>query len=175
MAITPTFTATQLLGNPKTIVVTDTSAGSDGNIASRRVYLRDAYNNDVLPVGTTTDYVAWAYSNSSINIDVLTKDMALLITVQWLNASNVVLYDAVAAIGFTSFNEDYLFQLSGYLASNYKRAGDNNFFDNLFLLRTFVDSGNQAIQRGADILKAQVCYDLATEIRVNGRYLFNVV
>jgi len=105
MALSAAFTATQLLGLPETIVVTDTSTGSDGAITSRRVYITDAYNNYIVPEGTTTDYVDWALANSSINIECLTKDMAVDITVQWLDGSNNVLYDSNALYGFTSFNE----------------------------------------------------------------------
>jgi len=175
MALTPAFTATQLLGLPETIVVTDTSTGSDGAITSRRVYITDAYNNYIVPEGTTTDYVAWDYADSSINIECLTKDYAVEILVQWLDGSNNVLYDSNSLYGFTSFNEDFAYQLTGYLANNYKRTADNGFNDNASNLRLYIDSGDQAISRGGDLMKAQACYDLATNLRTNSQYIFNTV
>lgn len=173
MALTVNFTATQLLGLPNIIVLTDTSSGSDGNVTSRRVYLRDAYNNDVLPEGTTTDYVVWDIGETSINIDCLTKDMALNITVEWVDANDIALYSKLVFSGFTSYNEDFLYELAGFLAVNYKRTADANFTAQMFKLRTYVDSGDQAVIRGGDIAKAQACYDIATNIRENSAYFFN--
>jgi hypothetical protein len=173
MALTPNFTATQLLGLPNIIVLTDTSSGSDGNVTSRRVYLRDAYNNNVLPDGTVTDYVEWDIGESSINIDCLTKDMALNITVEWIDANDVALYSKLVFSGFTSYNEDFLYQLAGFLAVNYKRTADADFVTQMFKLRNYVDSGDQAVIRGGDIAKAQACYDIATNIRENSAYFFN--
>jgi hypothetical protein len=173
MALTPNFTATQLLGQPDIIVLTDTSTGSDVAVTSRRVYLRDAYNDTIVPAGTLTAYVAWAIGDPSINIDVLTKDMALYVKVEWLNVSNAVLYEKEVLYGFKGFNEDFAFALTGYLANNYKRTADSGFLDNLFLLRTYIDSGNQAIELGGDIAKAQTLYDQATAIRTKSQYIFN--
>jgi hypothetical protein len=175
MALSAAFTATQLLGLPETIVVTDTSTGSDGAITSRRVYITDAYNNYIVPSGTTTDYIAWDYADSSINIECLTKDYAVEILVQWLDGSNNVLYDSSALYGFTSFNEDFAYQLTGYLANNYKRTADNGFNDSASQLRLYIDSGDQAISRGGDLMGAQSCYDLATNLRTNSQYVFNTV
>jgi hypothetical protein len=173
MALNPNFTATQLLGLPNIIVLTDTSSGSDVDVTSRRAYLRDAYDNPIVPVGTTTAFIPWAIGDPSINLDVLTKDMALYVKVEWLNASNVVLYTKEVLYGFKGFNEDFAYQLTGFLANNYKRTADSGYLQNLFLLRTFIDSGNQAIELGGDIAKAQTLYDNATDIRIKSQYIFN--
>lgn len=173
MPLSVNFTATQLLGLPNIIVFTDTSTGSDVNVTSRRIYLRDAYNNNVLPEGTTTDYVVWPINQSSINVNCLTKDMALNITVEWVDTNSVALYSKLIFSGFTSYNEDFLYELSGLLAANYKRTADADFLSLMFKLRNFVDSGDQAVIRGGDIAKAQACYDLATNIRENSSYYFN--
>ena len=175
MALTPAFTATQLLGLSNTIVVTDTSTGSDAAITSRRIYFRTDAGTYKVPSGTTTDYVAWSYANSSTNVDVLTKDMALYVRVEWLDTNGIVLYFKETLYGFKSFNEDFLYQLSGYLANNYKRTADAGFNQQVQLCRTYIDSGDQAISLGGDIMKGQTLYDLATEIRTNAQYLFNTV
>jgi len=175
MALSAAFTATQLLGLPETIVVTDTSTGSDGAITSRRVYITDAFNNYIVPEGTTTDYVVWAYADSSINIECLTKDMAVDVTVQWLDGSNNVLYDSNAIYGFDSFNEDFIYSLTGSLSNNYKRTADNGFNYNAMLMTLFLDDADQAISRGGDVMKAQAFYDKATEMRLNSQYIFNTV
>jgi hypothetical protein len=175
MALTPNFTATQLLGLSSTVVVTDTSTGSDVAITSRRVYFRTDAGAYIVPSATTTDYVAWSIANSSINIDVLTKDMALYVRVEWLDVNGIVLYYKETLYGFKSFNEDFLYQLSGYLANNYKRTADAGFNEQVQLCRTYIDSGDQAISLGGDIMKGQTLYDLATNIRTKAQYLFNTV
>lgn len=173
MALTPNFTATQLLGQPNIIVLTDISTGSDVDVTSRRISLRDAFNDPVVPAGSTTSTIPWAIGDPSINLNVLTKDMALYVKVEWLNSGNSVLYEKELLYGFKGFNEDFAFALTGYLANNYKRTADSGFLDNLFLLRTYIDSGNQAIELGGDIAKAQTLYDQATAIRTKSQYIFN--
>ena len=175
MALTANFTGSQLLGEPSTVVLTDTSTGSDGDITQRRVYLRDAYGNNILPEGTSTDYVEWDYADTSIDIECLDKDYALTITVQWLDVDNVVLYDKVDVLGFTSFNEDFAYSLTQMLSANPYRVNDNGFFNNFSTLRNYIDSGDQALERQSDIFSAQRCYDAATSIRLNSGSLFNVV
>lgn len=174
MPLTPNFSSAQPIGEPNIITLTDTSTGSDVAVTQRRVYLRDAAGNDVLPTGTT-GYVQWDLADTSIDIDCLTKDYALTITVQWLDVSNVVLYDKQDVIGFTSYNEDFMYSLIQMLAANPNRVKDNGFLSNLSDLRTYVDSGNQALERYGDIYICQQCYDKATDIRTNSTTLFNLV
>jgi hypothetical protein len=173
--LTPNFSAAQPLGTPAIIQVTDTSTGSDGAVTQRRVYLRDSAGNNVLPEGTSTDYVQWAYADTSIDIDCLTKDYALKLTVQWLNVSNVVLYDKEQILGFTSFNEDFAYSLTQMLTANPLRVNDSGFLQNFSNLRNYIDSGNQALERQSDMFSAQRCYDAGTKIRTKSGYLFNIV
>src|SRR3990172_265316 len=100
--LTPNFTASQNSGTPSVITLTDSSTGSDVAITQRRAYLLQANGEDLGPTGTSTYYIQWAYANSSIDIDVLSVDTALSITVQWLNVSNTVLYTKTIAFNFTA-------------------------------------------------------------------------
>ncbi len=175
MALTPNFTASQLLGERSTVVVTDTSTGSDGDITPRRVYLRDWAGNDILPLNLSTDYVQWDYADTSIDINCLSKDYALRITVQWLDVDDVVLYDKELIFGFTSYNEDFAYSLTQMLSANPLRVNDSGFFLNFSNLRNYIDSGNQALERQSDMYSAQQCYDAGTSIRLNSGYLFNIV
>ena len=175
MALSPNFSAAQPLGTPEIIQITDTSTGSDGAITQRRVYLRDKAGNNILPEGTSTDYVVWDYADSSIDIECLTKDYALRITVQWLDVTDVVLYDTEQILGFTSFNEDFAYTLTQMLSANPLRVNDSGFLQNFSNLRNYIDSGNQALERQSDMFSAQRCYDAGTNIRLNSGYLFNIV
>lgn len=174
MALTPSFTVTQSLGSPESITVTDTSAGSDGAIASRRVYVKLWDGTFLVQEGTTTEYEVWDYVDTFINLDVLEKDVAAIITVQWLNSSNVVLYDKVSPVyGFTLYNETFDYNLTQVLSINPLLINDNSFYNNKNSLRTNIDSGDQAIGLASDQFAAQLCYNRATDIRLNSEYYFN--
>ena len=178
MALTPGFTSAQTVGLPNKINFTDTSTGSDTNIVSRRVFMKDAANNYLVQTGTTTNYEAWAIVSPpldplSISYDVLKKDMALYVTVQWLNSANTVLYEKSYLTGFTLYNEAFDYQMTQVLSGNPLLINDHNFFANKSQLRVSIDSGNQAIFLAADIFGAQQCYDRATNLRLNSPYFFN--
>ena len=91
MPLTPNFSTEQTIGFPSIVTITDDSTGSDVAVTQRRVYLVDSEGEYVVPDGTTTDYVEWDYAETTLDIDCLTADSALDITVHWLDVSNVVL------------------------------------------------------------------------------------
>ncbi len=84
MALVNSFSQSQPVGAPSIITLTDTSTGSDSSITERRVYLRKSDGLFLVPPGTETDYIVWDYADATIDIDVLSKDRALLITVEWI-------------------------------------------------------------------------------------------
>lgn len=173
MPLSPNFEVTQPIGEPSVVRVTDTSTGSDVAITQRRVYLRKWDGTFLVPSGTSTDYIQWPLASVNIDIDALDKDYGLDVVVQWLNVSNVVLYDKTESSGQTSYNEEFDYDLTRLLAANPLLINDNNFQENKSNLRTFIDSGDQAIERYSDIYAAQLCYDRATELRINSQYSFN--
>ncbi len=175
MPLTPIFSASQPVGEPSVVTLTDDSTGSDGAITQRRAYFKQPAGSYLVPDGTTTEYVEWALADTSMDFDILGEtDKALIITVQWLNVSNAVLYDKTNPVaGFTSFNEDFDYQLTELMTANPLLINDNNFYYNKSKLRTEIDSGNQAIERAADQYGAQKCYDRATELRIYSQYNFN--
>lgn len=173
MPLTVSFSATQPVGEPSVVRLTDTSTGSDAAVTQRRVYLAKDDGTFLVPEGTSTDYIEWDYADSTIDIDALVdRDYAILVTVEWLNVGNVVLYNSSQNVGFTSFNEDFDYQLTQMLSGNPLLINDANFFQSKSDLRTNIDSGNQAIERADDIYGAQQCYDRATNIRLNSQYYF---
>jgi len=173
LAIVANFTATQNSGEPSQIVLTDTSTGSDVSITQRRVYLAKSDGTFLVPTGTTTEYIAWSYSDTTITIDALDKDYALEVTVEWLNVTNTVLYVKVSLYGFTLYNETFDYQCSQMLSANQRLANDNNFSQNRTKLRTELDSGNQALTFASDISASQLCYNRATDLRTNSQYFYN--
>jgi hypothetical protein len=170
---TPAFSTEQPVGDPSVVTITDDSTGSDAAITQRRVYLQKYDESYLVPDDTDTDYIEWAWADDSIEIDALDKDYALLVIIQWLDASNVVLYTASERIGFTQYNEEFDYQLTQLQSGNPVLISDGRFFELKSLLRTEIDSGNQAISLVVDLYGAQLCYDAATAIREKASTLFS--
>lgn len=173
MPLTPNFTVTQIPGSPSVVSIADTSTGSDVSITQRRVYLAKYDGSFLVPSGTSTDYIQWVLADTSIDIDALNKDYALIITVEWLNVSNVVVVSKSSLYGLTGYGEDFDYSMTQMLAVNPNNVNDNNFFDNKLLLRNYLDSGDNAISRASDQYSAQLCYDKATDLRIDSPYFFN--
>lgn len=174
MSFNPQYNASQILGNPNCINFEDVSSGTDSAITSRRVFIQDAYGSFLVEEGNPLQYSDWAIANASIVLDVLSKDKAVRIVVQWLDVDNNILYSASSIAGFTLFNETAMYGVIQALSGNPRNINDNNFFQNLSDMRTDVDSGNQAILFASDIFSAQQCYDRATTLRLNSSYSFNI-
>jgi len=178
LALSVEFSTTQTIGAPSVIVLTDDSTGTDAAVTQRRIYLVDAQGNYVVPDGTSTDYVNFpivALSGDEIEIDCLENDMALTITVQWLNVSGTVLYSKTELCGFTLYNETFYYSLTQAQATQSVPPNivqDTGCYGNKMILRTLIDSGNQAITYGVDITTAQNMYDQATLMTNNENLYF---
>lgn len=178
MALTVNFSCSQQVGAPQDIDFDDTSTGTDVAVVSRRIYIRNSAGEFLVEEGTTTEYETWSGfpGTTTITLTVLSADVAgtaTTITVQWLNVSNVVLYDKTATFGFTLDGETFDYGLTQNLAQNSALSTDNNYLPNKSKFRTYLDSGNQAISLNSDIYAAQICYNKATEMMGNSQYYFN--
>jgi hypothetical protein len=172
MPIVPNFTAAQSSGSPNILTLTDTSTGSDVLITQRRVYILQSNGNYLKPSNNSTDYIVWAYAAQSISLDVLTKDTAVTIIVEWLDVSNAVLYSKTISFGFTAYNETFYYGLTQDLIASPNLYQSQNWVYNKMLLRVYLDSGNQAISFASNINAAQINYDLATNLQINKSYFF---
>ena len=177
MPLTVSFTATQVVGEPSEIVITNTTTGSDATATQRRIYLQTATGAYLVPTGTSTDYINWPIADgNSKTLDVLTKDYALNITIMYLNVSNVSVAQATDLVGFTLYSETFYYSLTQAQASQSQPPPmiiqDSNYYMNKLILRTNIDSGNNAISYGDDITTAQNMYDLATYMVLNESEFF---
>lgn len=182
MALSVDFSAAQTPGIPGDILLTDTSTGTDVAVTQRRVYIQTAAGDYLVEEGTTTEYTPWPDFPSTTELtltdildsSVVDKDVACRVVIQWLNVGNTVLYDKTLYYGFTCYNEDFDYQLTQTVAGNPLLISDNNFWGNKSLLRGYIDSGDNAVIRNSDIAAAQQCYDMATALRINSQYFFNI-
>lgn len=175
MAFVASFSAASVSGTPSDILFTDTSTGSDGAITSRRIYAKTDKGTFLVETGTTTDYEVWALPlATSITLDLLTKDYALTLIVELLDVNDVVLYDyTVDAQGFTEYSEEFDYGLTQLMSGNPLLINDNDFWPHKSKLRALINSGNKAITVASDLFNAQLCYDAATDLRLNSQYYFN--
>lgn len=177
MALIPDFSITQTPGSPGSILIVDSSTGVDALVTSRRVYIQKSNGDYLVESGSTNEYITFSNFPSETSLlveNLLDYDLAVRCVIQWLDVSESVLYDKTSYIGFTCYNEDFDYELTQSVAGNPLLMSDNNFWGNKSLLRGYIDSGNNAIERNSDIAAGQQCYDLATNLRENSQYLFNI-
>lgn len=172
MPLTPNFTASQFSGTPSVITLTDTSTGSDVAITSRRVYLLQANGTFLVPAGTTTDYVVWDLVDTSIDLDVLSQDSALSITVQWMSSTNTIVTSKTISFAFTAYNETFYYGLTESQVANSNLSASTNWYQTKLILRVEIDSADQAITFASDIYSAQAALNRATYISTNQALFF---
>lgn len=172
MALTPSFSCTQNYGSPSVITINDTSTGSDGTIAKRRVYLMQANGQYLVPAGTTTNYINWNLADTSINLDVLAQDSALSITVQWLTSGDIVVQQKTNSFAFTAYNETFYYGLTESQVANANLTASTDWYQWKMCLRVELDSSYQAISFASDIFSAQAALNRATYISTNSNYFF---
>lgn len=171
MALTPNFTASVSFATQNLLNLVDTSTGTDVAVDSRRVYLTKSDGTYLVPQGTSTDYIDWSYAVSFIDIDVLDRDYALDITVQWLNSANVVLYTKVYSFAFTTYSNFFHYYLTQTQASQPNIINDNNFWYNKLKLLVNIKDAENAIAYGSDIGNAQLALNNAFFL-MNNQNLF---
>ena len=172
MPLTPNFTASQFSGTPSVITLNDTSTGSDVAITSRRVYLLQANGTFLVPAGTTTDYVVWDLVDTSIDLDVLSQDSALSITVQWMSSTNTIVTSKTISFAFTAYNETFYYGLTESQVANSNLSASTNWYQSKLVLRVEIDSADQAITFASDIYSAQAALNRATYISTNQALFF---
>jgi len=172
MPLVPNFTASQTSGTPSVITLTDTSTGSDVTIASRRVYLLQSNGTFLVPAGTTTDYIVWDLVDTSINLDVLSQDTALSITVQWMSGIQTVVTSKTISFAFTAYNETFYYGLTESQVANANLTASSWWYQNKLILKVEIDSAIQAITFASDIYSAQAALNRATYISTNSSIFF---
>ena len=172
MPITPAFTASQSGLSPTVVTLTDDSTGSDVNITQRRVYFQNAYGSYVVASGTSTQYMPWSYADSSQAFNILTVDLSLAITVQWLDSSDTVLYSLTQLYCFPQYNKNFFYYLLQNQALSPWIYQDNPYNGNLALYWVNIIGAIQAVEIGADISASQNCLNRATNMMNNESMYF---
>lgn len=172
MALTVSISISQNTGIPSQFVIADTSTGSDPSITGRRVYLYDSKNNILVNSGTTTAYTLWPIADSSITMDVLLRDMSLLVIVEWIAGSTIV-YTYSNEYVFKAYTLLFAYNLTvTNQLSNPAIINSTNYFSNKSLLYELIDDADISVEVGQDIMKAQFALDSAYQLMVNENNYF---
>jgi hypothetical protein len=172
MPFVPSFSSTQLYGQPTIAYVTDTSTGSDVLITARRAYFRTATGDYLVVSGTTTDYNAWALADTTEGFDLLPQDEAVVLVIDWVDAGGNVLYTAEDEILYKQNTEAMLLTLTKSQVSNPSIIYNTTYRSNKMWLFTLLKSAENAVEFGADIYSAQVNLNEAQNMITNESYFF---
>lgn len=172
MALTPSIAVSQSAISPQNVTITDDSTGSDGAIASRRLYIQNADGEYLTPTGTTTNYIVWSYAESSITVDVLTQDTAASITVIWADISGNTLYEYNNTYGLSQFGKQFFYYLVQQLGLTPGTFQDSNYGGNLGIFWTLIKAGDNAVIYGNDIAGGQQCYNKEIDMMQNQAKFF---
>lgn len=171
MAITASFSVNQSIGEPENFNLVDSSVGTDIAAVTRRVYAVNAaqqYLTEGLNVSSSPAYTEFPLADgANITLEnILPQDSALYITLTYNNVSGGVVATVTNLEGFTLNTETFYYGLTQDQAQQNQPPPmimqDSNYYTNKGILRTEIDSGNNAIQYGSDIFSAQAAYDRAT-------------
>lgn len=170
MPLTPSIAITQNAGSPSSFIITDDSTGSDPGLTSRRVYIYTAANDNLVNTGTITDYTAWDIGDSAITMDVLERDLAVLITVQWMTGSTVT-YTYSNTYCFTAYTKTFLYNLTETQSTNPSIVQSTNYFANKATMWECIDDADNATLY-EDIGTAQICLDICYGFIINSSKYF---
>lgn len=172
MPLTVNIEVSQIAGDPATFQLEDISTGSDPGITSRRVYLYDPANNTLVNPGTTTAYTVWDIADDTIEMNVLDRDRALMLIVQWLTGSTVT-YTYTNYYVFTAYTNIFLYNLTVTNQLTFPDIlKDQQYLFNKLQLYTYLKDAANAIAYGPDISKAQIALDIAQQMMNNSSLYF---
>lgn len=172
MAFVPDFTATQVLGQPSQIVLTDTHTGTDAAVVAARVVITDSAGNSIVESGNTNSYSPWANIANPLTLTVFsTKDKAVYVTVNYVNISGTTLYSKIYLKGFLLYAITYYIFIIKSQSSRPQLVDKANFYDSTIKLITEIQNATTAITYN-DIMSAQAAMDRVYQLISKPSYFF---
>jgi hypothetical protein len=170
---TATFSVTQSLANPSYLTFSDDSTGTDLALTERRIYIVTAEGKYLTADGLsdTPAYETWAIANDSQTFDVLPRDMAVSIVVNWMTGSTIS-YTKTINYVFTLYNTLFLYSLTSAQVSNTELLEDTTYFSNKMKMIVNLEDAETAVEIGDDIFAAQQSLDLNYTMIQNQSYYF---
>lgn len=173
MPLSPSFVVSQSAETPASVTFTDDSSGSDVLVVSRRITITDSNGDPVVPSGTVTDYIDWPLATNPLTVtDLLTADIAVNILVEWLDASNIALYEEDADFCLAEFNKQFFYYLIQQQALTPGIVQDANYYSNLCQYWINIIGAIQVVEDAADLSASQNCLNRATNFMTNESLYF---
>ena len=150
------FSASESIGVPAQITVTDTTTSPDGGLTERRIFMRLANGNWLTENGEseTVAYVTWSISDISKTLSVLTQSTAMGMTVQWMTGSTIT-GEITDSIAFVEYDYLFAYDLIGSETSSPGIVQDNNYYSNFIAFIVNLFNGENAVLTGSDIWSSQ--------------------
>lgn len=172
MPLVPNYSVAQSSGDLTSLILSDTSTGSDGTLTGRLVYIRDANAKYIVPDGNTTDYVVWPIGDAAITINgIVSRDLALLITVVWYGGSTAT-YTKQLLWCVDGYGQQFLFELTQYQEQNPRLVTNKNYYFSKMKLFTNLQDARNAVVIGNNQAVAQAALDRAQQLRENKSLFF---
>ncbi len=177
MAFSPDFEATQTAQDPTSFTLIDTSTGTDASIASRNVTLQlydGTYMDATGAIVTTPTSIPFPLSDGSTKVfsDFLPIDYAESITLRWLDAGGIVLYELSRSFPFTENSWNFDYYLTQVLSSNRSLLQNTNYTSSRYDFQMFIIAAENAVTTGNDISGSQFMLDLDLQMQQNSQYYF---
>ena len=162
MAFTGTISVSQLVAESFDLQDTSSYASEgQGTFTGRRITLTKADGTTLVPTGTTTTYIDFPFSGGdTITLDVLDRDYALTILVEWISSApqSGSTYEKSGLYEFEVYTSQFIYGLIESMTAQPNIINDVNFYTNLSKIQTDLDSSNKAVEYN-DITAAQYCLD----------------
>lgn len=172
MALTPNYTVAQSAGDLTTLILTDTSTGSDPAVTGRLVYIQDVDGNFYVPSGTTTAYIYWPAGDSAIEIEgIIPRDLALEILVVWYTGSTAS-YTKQILWCVNGYGLQFLFELTQFQELNSRLVTNKNYYESKVQLYVNLEDAENAVTIGNNQAVAQAALDRAQQLRENKSLFF---
>jgi hypothetical protein len=168
MAFNAAFTLSSLI-SPGSIIINDTSTGSDPGLTGRTISLIQADGS--LLTGLTIDFPLFVGSSITININL---DYCLLILITWQSSSPLPSPSTYSASGIfllRGYSMQFLDQQIGAIQSNPNILQDTNFQSSLNLLHNEINNAIQAASTGQQVSSQRALSSIQNLI-VNQNFYF---
>lgn len=143
MAFNGAFTVSPVAGSNSQFVITDTSTGSDSNLTGRTIYL---YKIDGTLLGGSA--ISWpTAAGSTKTINLLDRDYALSIVVQWASSSPLPSpssYSYTVVHAFNNYTQSFVYGLQEQISANPNFLRSPNYSDALASLYNEIDNSENA-------------------------------
>lgn len=169
--LTPNFTSTESLSSPNFITFTDTSTGSDATIVNRRIYVQLADGTYLVPSGTSTSYINWAYTDSSITLNLIEKSQSANVLVVWSDGTTDV-YTKTILMEWDLYDYLFLFYLLQVQTSSPSIINDTNYYGNCLKMIVNLFNSENATLLMDDLYSSQAALDKNFYLMNNQQYAF---